>query len=200
MRKRIMICVIAVCATVLAGCGGKEGGIIDNKEPMTLPTLGAVEKYTETEEATKDDSIKKCEMENYSFEYPDTWDVVESITADVAIARLDGITVTNETISVSSMLAQGSTVANFCNNMERQYQQMTETVSVEREDVEFGRAEGSECVKLIYEEQGATVIREHYVAAKGDYMYVLTYTYQEGIRQSEYSEAKDIIGSLVIRK
>ncbi len=205
-KKNFVLTFTAIAVLSLTACG-KEGGIIENNDNnITMPTVGSVTQYKETEAPTKPEPetsiiIKEewteVELDGYSYSYSDKWSENQTEGVDSFIQYKD--ISDNQNISMASVAAGTYTLEAYTASMMKSYNGMVGYKVDKVEDSDFAGNKGKNMVISVVSGGMKMIVEQHFTIVDG-ILYCATYTRQEGVSDEAIKDAADVIDTVVINR
>lgn len=209
MRKRNLILAAAVMAVVSLTACGKEGGIIETKSDMTLPTLEAASKYKETEAQTKPKKEEETwtntiKGTGYSYSYPDDWEKYEDdITKDVYVTNDDDDDYVE--VSVSRDALGNFTLNSYVKKFVEHYEDLSKNepdkaikVKEIEDDVEVLSYKGKGVILGWTDKEEGRLYMEYTFWVVGDYIYTAYVMYGEDTEDDTIDLAYKVLDTIKI--
>lgn len=203
-KKNFVLAFTAIAVLSLTACG-KEGGIIENNDNnITMPTVGSVTQYKETEAPTKEPETSstkeewtEVKLDGYSYRYSDKWseNQAEGVDSFIQYKNISD----NQNISMSSFAAGTYTLEAYADSMKKSYNGMAGYKVDKVEDRDFAGNKGKNIVINVVSGGVTMIVEQHFTIVDG-ILYCATYTRQEGVSDEAIKEADDIIDTVVINK
>lgn len=204
-KKNFVLAFTAVAVLSLTACG-KEGGIIENNDNnITMPTVGSVTQYKETEAPTKAEpetnivieDWTEVELDGYSYRYSGKWSESKTEGVDSFIQYKD--ISDNQNIGMSSLAAGNYTLEEYAASMKKSYNEMVGYKVDKVEDRDFAGNKGKNIVINVVSGGVSMIVEQHFTIVDG-ILYCATYTRQKGVSDEAIKEASDVIDTVVINR